>query len=59
MQKYSAFDICKAMGGGVCEHCGIYDTVQPCNQLVPRYIPEEQIERFIRLKEERNEKPSH
>ena len=46
--KIDGMDICKVMNkSSSCNNCGDYDKWQPCNEIIPTYIPEEQIKKWI------------
>ncbi len=49
MKVYSTFEICSNMYKGLCEDCGDYNAVQPCDVSVPKHIPSSQIKKFVEL----------
>jgi hypothetical protein len=41
-------DICRIMGGeDGCDTCGDYSIWQPCNEMIPDHIPDEQIKKWL------------
>jgi hypothetical protein len=64
MQKYyrggiammpNGMNMCKMMEStGSCDNCGEYNKWRPCNVVIPKYIPEEQIKKWLMARRSEN-----